>query len=471
LILVVDGTAPLSKQAQQKSRRFRNALGKQDDCGFDSACISPGTRFMNYLTKYIDWYIRKKISTDPTWKDLEVVFSNEKSPGEGEHTAINYIRFYGNPEESFCLHGLDADLIMLALATHFPNFWVLRDDIYGNAQFFSIDIGSTRKDLEKMLDWTTKENASQNYIPKDAVNDFVFLNFMVGNDFLPHIPSLEIIEGGIDLIVDVYKEIGYKHGHITEEKKDGLKFNKKVLKMFLEHISQYEQSSLENKLLKKDKYFPDLILESHAKFENEKYNIDMISYKKEYYEKNLKNPDQKQLCHEYLEGLQWVLTYYTKGVPNWKWLFKHNYAPFTSDIIQHIDDFEFPVYGRTIPTTPFQQLLCILPPSSADLLPAPLAALIKDKDSPLKKYYPDKFDIDLSGKKNDWQGIVLLPVIDFNEVREQYFKHIDKVDMKDIKRNITGKTFVYFYTDTPYLFRSYYGDIKYCRVKTEIIDL
>lgn len=34
-----------------------------------------------------------------------------------------------------------------------------------------------------------------------------------------------------------------------------------------------------------------------------------------------------------------------------------------------------------------------------------------DDRSPLKKYYPDEFAIDMNGKKNDWEGIVLIPYV------------------------------------------------------------
>jgi 5'-3' exonuclease len=41
--------------------------------------------------------------------------------------------------------------------------------------------------------------------------------FTVGNDFLPHIPGIEILEGGIDFMIDVYKNTCSSYGHLTKK--------------------------------------------------------------------------------------------------------------------------------------------------------------------------------------------------------------------------------------------------------------
>lgn len=471
LILCVDGPAPVSKQNQQRQRRFRSAMESASGLSFDSNCITPGTKFMDYLSKYIDWYIRKSVSSNEIWKNLEIIFSNEKAPGEGEHKLINYMRKYGDENDTFCIHGLDADLIMLSLGTHLPNFYILREDLYDPTnEYFLIDVGEVHDNLGELIKWNSSK---YKYDIETAINDFIFLCFMVGNDFLPHIPSIEIIENGIELMLDIYREVGSSYGHITENVDGKIKFIPSSLKIFLSTIGNCEKENFEIKLQKKKSFFKDQILENCSNQNScGKWNIDIEKYKKEYHKECFpENYDIEKLCHEYLEGMQWVLSYYTRGVPNWKWFFNHHYAPPASVLALYIDSFEMVNYDSTNPTTPFQQLLCVLPPKSSSLLPSPLSNFLSDKDSPLKKFCPDELRIDLAGKRREWEGIVILPMVDFELVKTIYNKSIGYVLPAENKRNITGKTFLYKYSKNSYEFNSYYGNIDKCYVKTSILDL
>ena len=274
LVLAIDGVAPRAKMNQQRSRRFRSAqearerattevevrdaLDKQgmtvpppSDKPWDSNVITPGTKFMIDLSEYIRFYIRKRIASDKAWKKIKVIFSDASVPGEGEHKIMAHIRQQRgqkgyNPNLVHVLHGLDADLIMLALATHEAHFYILREEVtFGrrsieNTEKRREESGFTLK--QKMLDEAVGSEAMEllenshkplqrlsvpilrEYLANEfstlmnppfrgevsferLVDDIVFLCFFVGNDFLPHLPSLDIRDGALDYLFNVYRRL------------------------------------------------------------------------------------------------------------------------------------------------------------------------------------------------------------------------------------------------------------------------
>jgi 5'-3' exonuclease len=470
LILAIDGPAPYAKIVQQRRRRFSAVINKEeDDKGFDSNNITPGTKFMDHLSKYIDWFIRKKISEDILWKDIEIIFSNEKVQGEGENKIISYIRNHGNKDESYIIHGLDADIIMLALGTELEHIYVLRDDLYDKTnKYFVVDINLVSLQLGEMMRWKSEIFT---YDTKNAVRDFIFLCFMIGNDFLSHIPSLEILEGGIDIILNIYRDIGTLKGHLTQDNEKEITFSKSFLEDFLNSISEYEKNILENKLKNRRIYFPDEILENCVVYVEGEPILDIKKYREDYTNIHF-GKDIKNVCYSYLEGLNWVINYYKKSCISWKWYYPYDHAPSASVISKYISSFKIPTYKPSIPLTPFQQLLAVLPPKSSSILPHPLNELLTRDNSPLKEFCPDKFKIDLSGKKHEYQGIVILPMLDPVIVVDAYLSQVSFVNQYELKRNIFGKSYIYKYdSKISNVFKSFYGDINNCKVKSDAIIL
>ena len=161
LMMAVDGVAPRAKMNQQRSRRFRSAQDakeKEEDKAefirsmlkngqsvddftetnkkeWDSNVITPGTPFMDKLAQSLRYWAAYKLSTDPGWEKLKVIISDATVPGEGEHKIMEFIRSqrrspHHDPNTRHVIYGLDADLIMLGLATHEPHFRVLREDVF-----------------------------------------------------------------------------------------------------------------------------------------------------------------------------------------------------------------------------------------------------------------------------------------------------------------------------------------------------
>ena len=109
------------------------------------------------------------------------------------------------------------------------------------------------------------------------------------------------------------------------------------------------------------------------------------AWRTDYYQRKFKisepekRPEAVQaVVRKYIEGLQWTLYYYFKGLASWSWFYPYHYTPLVIDLIDLTSlnmTFDF---ARGQPFLPFQQLMAVLPPQSAQLVPKALRVLMKD---------------------------------------------------------------------------------------------
>ena len=312
LIICVDGVAGMAKMNQQRQRRMQRNHHDHFNCN----SFTPGTRLLDHLTKYIDWYIKMRMTCSTDWQHLRVIFSNEKVPGEGEHKVMALIKTHVPPDMSVCIYGSDADLIMLAVLLPHNKVTIMREDgEYINIEMF-------RPELLKRMVWEGAFDCQQ------ALTDYVFLCSLVGNDFLPSIQCFGDIPYAMDVLLKVYRQIGRIEGHFTEIVGGRIRGRSKALSFFFQTLCIVEKCSVQKRM---------------------------------YY--------HSYPAKDFLDGMFWTINYYHNGMPDWEWYYPHPVAPLLQDIAKEIMDYKYPEFRCNSPMPPFLQLLVLLPRQDWKLLP------------------------------------------------------------------------------------------------------
>jgi 5'-3' exonuclease len=448
IYIALDGTAPVAKLEQQRQRRYKSLYQSQitktifKDTKldpFNTTAITPGTKFMKDLNIGI-----KKYYTDPTKYNVKnIILSLSDIPGEGEHKLFEFIRNKENEHKdaTTIIYGLDADLIMLCL-NHLPisdKIYLFREtpefiksinaDLEPNENY-TMDI----PELAKAITLNMNNDIELNKTDKNnRIYDYIFLCFFLGNDFMPHLPSVNIRTGGVDKMLNAYKAtIGGTNEFIT----DGTKINWKNVRKMVQHLSKLEEEHLKAETKLRDKrsrfFYPTTTPEeTFKKFdaiptyqrEIEKFiNPFQENWQNRYYKalfdiENITEEQKKEICINYLEGLEWTMKYYTTGCPDWRWCYKYNYPPLLSDLIHYIPYLEtvFVPLKPANPVTELVQLCYVLPKQSLTLLPKKLYASLISKQ---EDWYKTNCDFAWSYCRYFWEAHVQLPEININELEK-----------------------------------------------------
>ena len=211
----------------------------------DKCAITPGTEFMKNLNYSVYKYFSN--SNLPVKK---VLVSATDEPGEGEHKIFSYIRNNNiNNNDNLVVYGLDADLIMLAL-NHLnvnkniylyretPEFIKSIDKDLNPGEKYIADIPLLGKGIINEMNFYKKNKGnSHDY----RLHDYIFLCFFLGNDFLPHFPSINIRTNGILKLMSAYQTvIGNSNNNLTNGK--DLYWNN--VSKFIEYLSEQEWDNI-----------------------------------------------------------------------------------------------------------------------------------------------------------------------------------------------------------------------------------
>lgn len=426
LILAFDGVAPVAKLEQQRVRRMKTLYQKTffaditaKSCGWDTTCITPGTEFMKELDAAI-------CSTQ--FYAAEIHISPSGVAGEGEHKIMSFIRQHPDKhrDQTTVIYGLDADLIMLSLSHLYicPNLYLFRE----TPEFAkSLDASLEANELYAMnistlSEWVVRDltGADMTRLPTTLryryVQDYVFLCFMLGNDFLPHFPALNIRTGGLTKLFNVYRETMYKNKlFLVSQTTICWKHVKKIIKI----MSACEQSYICEEYSTRGKYTnKSWSIDNVPRIDRVAESIispDRCGWEERYYRQLFsiqREPDRmRQISINYIEGLEWTLKYYLEGCPDWNWKYKYQYPPLLVDLVNFVPYLGNEHFSKIsgAPVDELVQLLYVLPVEKRVLLPTKLARWMDDAYPPTNM---NKCEFQWAFCRYFWESHPVLPEVD-----------------------------------------------------------
>jgi len=450
IYIAIDGVAPMAKMKHQRLRRFKSV--KEQEIRneiilmhnnpiikkWSNSVITPGTNFMKKLAilllKFSKEYQPKYQS-----KNVNIILSTSNTHGEGEHKIHQYLKEQPKQDNipTRVVYGLDADLLFLTLATHLPKLYILREAIHiddkSTKKFLMVDMDLLKTGIFEEIQSKTKKELNI----KDVINDYIIMGFLLGNDFLPNIPSLSLspihpkLENGLDILLKIYPEYIENNDYINSG--NLITFMEILANLEENHFKTiYQRGRITQKTNETDPcklalFQLDNLTLSDVNFLNIGKDDPQI-YKKRYYNYFFPKMKINDICKEYLEGISWVKHYYLKDCPDWLWLYKHHQAPFISDIYQYLIKNQLPeikIIDNKYSIKPLEQLIMVIPPEFANILPVECRTIFKNSN--LQKYFPQDYDFDIFMKTKFWMVYPDIP----NPNYDDFIKEIKKIKLSD----------------------------------------
>jgi 5'-3' exonuclease len=402
LYIAVDGIPPKGKMKQQRMRRYKSIY---ENKVWDTNAISPGTKFMDKLNQRL-----KTLKYDK----LKIIISDTTERGEGEHKILQYIKT--NDLENSVIYGLDADLIMLSIVSQRDNIFLLRERTEYNIE--DTDSEYIYLNIDKLKDFIVKDigvTADKEII----LNDYIFMCFLLGNDFINHIHSLSLRYNGYDYLMETYKNLQERYcGYfrLIDTRLENC-IHLTFFKEFITELSLKEDSFLEKRKRIRNKQYKiaysrygyiynefhkflsdkELTIENIHNFEMSKFqdsnehemtkemfnNLPILLWPEE---QKLKNNYKKDICDDYLASLIWTSHYYFKECVNWRWSTEYNHTPSLKELSGYIKNMNGLSFHKENTEYTIEELLKLIFPKESHKLHN-YNIVSRDYDLHIEPYY------------------------------------------------------------------------------------
>ena len=443
IILAMDGVPPQAKIVQQRSRRFRGDYNKNK---FSSSYITPGTEFMDQIhamiNRWLSFESKKEVSLSTGDKRSgviahvrRIIYSSHYVPGEGEHKIMNFIRNgYLSGDFQHIVLGMDADLVMLSLLAPVEHVVLVRELNPFNLHYISkqvIEIGRLRGRLASL---------------GMSAEDFVLINVLIGNDFIPHHPTLSHYETNLEELINAHNSLSTDGKQVNIVDKGKIVWDR--FYRFIAELAKREPILIENDVsrgydFKKRVFYAPGVVESKTtpietintlnftKYRSAWYSGEfgprsdreedmalhraLVGEEVEYFDLQ----DINDMCKQYLTGLVWVFKYYTEGdsAVRWDWYYPYYHAPLFVDLRDKLEQTSrllIPVIGweATVKSNkikddflPIHQLVAVIPTQGDFMIPKSFRTRRK---TIIIDYIPTKYLNEkdgLNGNRQVWNSV------------------------------------------------------------------
>ena len=145
----------------------------------------------------------------------------------------------------------------------------------------------------------------------------------------------------------------------------------------------------------------ELYIAPEEQFWEQRYYNALFSH----FDKNVKD-----ICINYIEGLEWVFKYYTCDCPNWKWSYKYNYPPLIKDLCKYFPKTSTEFFDKDLynPFSSYLQLAYVLPLKNRNLLPERIHEYLLENET---EYYVEDPKYEWAFCRYFWESHPILPEI------------------------------------------------------------